>query len=58
MEEIKNINARINISTTLNTLLILQKTIESKNPKHEFLPRLKEGISELEETYSHFQTLS
>jgi hypothetical protein len=58
MEEIKNINARINISTTLNTLLILQKTIESKNPKHEFLPMIKERIIELEETYAHFQTLS
>ena len=58
MEEIQNINARINISTTLNTLLVIQKMMEAKSPNHELLGMVKERISEMEETYSHFQTLT
>ena len=58
MEEIKNINARINISTTLNTLLVIQKMMEAKSPGHELLGMVKERISEMEETYAHFQALT
>lgn len=55
MEETKHINMRINVSTTLNTLLIIQKTVQSKSPNHEWLPMINERINELEQVYGYLE---
>jgi hypothetical protein len=55
MEETKHINMRINVSTSLNSLLIIQKTIQKNKPNHEWLPMITERINELEQVYGYLE---
>lgn len=46
--ELFNLKTRLAVSSNLNTLLIIQKMIESKNPNHKLLTAINERVEEME----------
>lgn len=46
--ELFNLKTRLAVSSNLNTLLIIQKMIESKNPSHQLLTVISERVEEME----------